>query len=509
METAVYEPSEWGKLFHNLPHDEALGAGSAGPGKSVVLFWEPLPQIVVEHERCANPKHPHHQPWGSSTAWVLHIRRTYDMLEETLERAHRWLPQLDPGVKWEAQHHWFRFPSGLIYQFGHCQHSQDWKRYYSKQYTMILYDELTQMEEEQYDQINTRLRSSDPVLSQMLKIRAMSNPVVQRQGENFSLKDPHWVRRRFVDPAPGGKVTFSQPLKLNSGETYNYTWIYLPAKLSDNPDPEFRRTYEINLRKKPPHIRKALLEGDWYITEGSFFGEEWDEDIHVVKPFRIPPDWPQFRCMDWGYKTHGCIYWVALDPDGNMIVHREYTFRLKHPDKVAEQVERIERELGLWDTKRKRSHITGPADTQIWEQKGERGRSKAEEFRSRGVPWVRANKTWNRKSESGSREMNAQRLAKRLADHDDRRTTPGIVFFDTCTMARRTIPGIQTDPDHPEEPLKGGEDHWWEAIAYGCSYADRGPSGIPDGRRNKHDPDDDEFERKRENRGRLGYGIDI
>lgn len=507
MELSVYDPSEWQQLFHSLPHDEALGAGSAGPGKSVALFWDPLPQIVNEFQRCKDPNHPHPLNWGHSTGWALHIRRTYDMLEETLERAHRWLPQLDPEVKWEAQHHWFRFPSGFIYQFGHCQHPKDWKRYYSKQYTHISYDELTQMEEEQYDQINTRLRSSDPMLKQMLRVRAMSNPVTIRQGENFALTDPHWVRKRFVEPAPEGKVTFTKPVKLSDGTRYDYTWIYLPAKLTDNPDPEFVRSYEIRLKTKPAHIRKALLDGDWFISEGSFFGEEWDSTLHVIEPFRIPQDWPQFRCMDWGYKTHGCVFWVALDPDGNMFVHREYTFKGKHPDQVAEQIKRIEIEHGLWDTRKNRSLITGPADTQIWEKKGERGLTKAEAFRKAGVPWVRANKTWNQKNQSGSREMNAQRVARRLSDHNDRQTTPGIVFFKSCRKAIQTIPAVQTDPNNPEEPLKGGEDHWWEAIAYGCSYADRGPSNIPDGRRKRVDDDDDDDEPKG-GRGKLGYGDD-
>ncbi len=44
-----YTPSAWGAAYHSLPYDQVLGAGSAGPGKTTVLIWEPLAQIITEH----------------------------------------------------------------------------------------------------------------------------------------------------------------------------------------------------------------------------------------------------------------------------------------------------------------------------------------------------------------------------------------------------------------------------------------------------------------------------
>ncbi len=52
----------------------------------------------------------------------------------------------------------------------------DWMKYYSFEFTEALFDELTTFTEEQFDQIDTRVRSTDPVLSQMLYVRAGSNP---------------------------------------------------------------------------------------------------------------------------------------------------------------------------------------------------------------------------------------------------------------------------------------------------------------------------------------------
>lgn len=129
----LYQPSEWGAAFHNLPHDEALGAGAAGVGKTVVLMWEPLAQIVMEHERTHDPKHPNAIPKGSSVGWALLLRRTFPMLEQLIGKAKIAFERLDPGVHYDQQKHIFTFTSGYRYQFGHCKDPNDWQMYYGSE----------------------------------------------------------------------------------------------------------------------------------------------------------------------------------------------------------------------------------------------------------------------------------------------------------------------------------------------------------------------------------------
>jgi hypothetical protein len=124
QETAIYQPSPWGQLYHSLKHDEALGAGAAGPGKTLVLLMEPLAQIVVEHERTTNPEHPHALAPGSSTGWALSLRRTMPMIEQTIVRSHRIFPRLDPGARYDAQKHTWVFSSGYRYPIRALQGSQ-------------------------------------------------------------------------------------------------------------------------------------------------------------------------------------------------------------------------------------------------------------------------------------------------------------------------------------------------------------------------------------------------
>lgn len=484
----IYRPSKWQSEFHALPHDEALGAGSAGPGKTEALLMEPLAQIVAEHKRCENPEHPHHMRWGDSTGHWLYLRRQAVDLDQTWSRLLRVLPRIDPNVKIRVSDRTFEFSSGFKYELGHCKDKDDWSQYYSKQFTGVSWDELVQFEQVQWTQINSRVRSYDPVLRPMMKIRAMSNPIGGVKVEN-----PFWVRDYFVEDAPEGRRTMKKKLVMPDGEIVWKTRIYLPARLSDNPNPEFVREYTKKLIDLPSHLRRALFDGDWYVVAGSFFADSWNPRLHVCRPFKIPDDWPRFRSMDWGFKAPGCIHWYALDPEGTLWVERELTFQNKTATEVAGFVKDVEKEMGLWS--KYRSGITGPADTQLWERRGETGMSKAQEFAKEGVLWQKADKR--------SRQRNAEHIVKRLRDHRNETQTPGLVIFDTCRKLISTLPSIQAEEGNPEIPADGGNDHWFDSLSYGCAYASRGHVGMTP---LMSDDEEDEYHGRDDNRGRYGYG---
>lgn len=507
----LYRPSPWQARFANLTVDEALGAGAAGPGKSMCLLMNPINKVRIEEARIrrdprsvvANEESELFQlilnnplRRGHSKGWCLHLRRTFKMLDQTLVRAHRIFPMIDEGVKWHSDNYTFVFSSGYRYQFGHCQHSEDWQNYQSSEYDEILFDELVQFEFEQFEQIGTRLRSSDPVLMRMLYVRSMSNPVLTRnQGENFTVTDPFWVRKRYVDDFPAGGVIMRQRITHSDGTADFKTRIYLPARLSDNPDANYVYQYERTLLPLKPSLRRALMDGDWYVSAYAFFADEWEAKLHVCRPFKIPDDWRQVRGMDWGYKTNGAIYWGALDHDGTLWIHKEYWFKGRNSTQVALDIKAIEQDLGLWNTHKDCSKITGPADTQLWEQRGERGKSKAEEMAACGVNWTKADKR--------SRQRNAERVAERLSDHDNGTKTPGLVIFQGCKMLIKTIPSLRSEDGHPNEPAKGGDDHGYDALSYLVGYCSRPGVG------RCADDDEDEFADEgveETDRGEHGYG---
>lgn len=164
-------------------------------------------------------------------------------------------------------------------------------------------------------------------------------------------------------------------------------------------------------------------------------------------------------------------------------------------------VQATEELLGFWDERGKCSRITGPADTQLWEQRGHSGKNMGETFAAKGVKWVPADKK--------SRQTNAQHLIKRLTDHEEETKTPGIVFFSSCKWIIRVLPAIQTNPDNTEEPADGGEDHPYDSCVYGCAYASKGKVAIPTMRPLKSEWDDEEVGPVQKRAGQLGYGQEL
>ncbi len=444
--TPVYTPSHKQMELHASPANETLVGGAAGMGKSLSITMHAIQTQLLgptgEHARWERHE------IEESRGWAIHFRKEFPRLEQTIARAQRLFHKLDPNVKWDANRHMFTFSCGYRYQFGHLAHEEDRFNYASNEYSSIAYDELWEIDYESYQFINTRLRSSDPVLQKKLSIVAGTNP------------SSNWVRDYFVEPCPEGGKLLARTIRLDSGELIQRTRLYIKATLADNPDPEFRRLYEMELQDKPAHIRRALLYADWYVVPGAFFAYEFTP-LHVVDPFPIPSGWVKFRAMDWGYKTKGVVLWFAVDTDDNLICYRELTFSKMDAGEVARRICDIEEAAGEWDPRRDCSRLTGPADTQIWEQRGTLGPTIFEVMSLEGVDWVQATK---------NRHASVAQFLKRLKDRTGENETPAIRFFNTCRHTVRTIPGIGTDKTDDELPADGGEDHWLDATLYACMF---------------------------------------
>jgi hypothetical protein len=464
--SSIYQPSKWQQEVHACRADYILGAGSAGVGKSRCLIGDVLPQVFSEHQRCMDKHHPHRMGWGKSSGWALYLRRELTELEQTMVHAQRVYEAIDPNGEWSSKTNTFLFSSGYRVQFGHCQHSDDHLKYLSREFSWVGLDEAVTFEKKQAQGIFSRVRSSDPVLRTMLRRMMMSNPGMSPGA------DPHWLRRMYVDPHPQGRRMLYRKLRMGDGEAREITRMYIPGRLSDNPDKQFAADYELSLRELPEAMRAAYLDGNWYHVAGAHYANEWDPHIHVVRGYKVPRDWPKFRSMDWGFKSPGCVLWWAIDEDENLVCFDEFNFKETVDVDVASRIRDIELRHGLWDEKAKRSRITGPADTQIWEERGNSAERIIDVFARNGILWEQADKS------PGSRRAHAERILKRLKSHFGRTQLPGIMFFESCTKCITTLPQIPSDEAKPDEPKKGGDDHAHDAIAYGVAYATRGAKGI-------------------------------
>lgn len=185
-----------------------LGGGAAGPGKSLTLLWDPIvTQAVIEHARAFGGALLNELPeWardlcrrfpirpGESEGHALHLRRSMPQLLENIDRSQRMFKKFDPDADYSKEHHCWTFSSGYKFTFGHCREKDSHENYLSKQYTHLGFDEAYQFEEYQYEELDGRVRSADPVLKLLMRTRAMSNPA------------PGWLKDRFVTPEPKGGV---------------------------------------------------------------------------------------------------------------------------------------------------------------------------------------------------------------------------------------------------------------------------------------------------------------
>jgi hypothetical protein len=309
----VWKPTLKQERFLALPWEikEGFYAGAAGAGKSDVLLLYPVVEGWVNH----------------SDFKGLFLRRTMEELKkEIIPRSHEYFDPL--GASYNQTDAVWKFPSGALLFFGHCEHEKDVHKYDTAEWNFVAFDELTSFTEWQYLYIaiqRTR-RSADQIGRLPAVVRSASNP------GNIGHA---WVKRRFVDPAPlGGKVIV--------GKGGNKR-IFIPATLADNShiDPEYAKS----LDALPEAERQAKKFGSWTAYEGQVFSEfreerllsEPDNALHVIRPYDIPDWWPRIIAIDWGYAAMTWVGYGVISPSKRLILYREQSFN--GPNNPKEHIE--------------------------------------------------------------------------------------------------------------------------------------------------------------------------
>lgn len=438
--------------FLRLRIREALFGGAAGGGKTAALIMSPLQLVAFEHNRWIKGE------ITRSTLWCIHFRRVMPRLLQTINKAHGLYRAVDPGVKYNDSNHAFTFTCGAKIQFGHMEKDVSYLDYLGQEYQSIVFDELTEFTEEQYTNLLTRLRSADPKLAERLEVRSASNPV----GKGLD-----WVRRRFIDQWPEGNRVIRERIPL-SGEVIYQDRIFIPSRLKDNP--WLDRAYEATLANQPAHVRRALLDGDWYVVPGAFFAEEWIKDVHVIKPFKIPSGWPRYRSCDYGYNAPASVSWWAIDQDDNAICYRNLYVKKHTAEMLANRIREIEEDAGEWDTQRGRSKIFGPIDPATKAITGHAGPSIMETMQMMGINWFAGDNA----RIPGWDQMRKRLVARRKSPILDKltgaknRDYPALMWFDTCVNPIRTLPSLPADEHNAEDVDTESDDHHADECRYFC-----------------------------------------
>jgi predicted phage terminase large subunit-like protein len=235
------EPSLTQKVFLRTNSLEGLFGGAAGGGKSSALLMSALQYVDVP----------------GYTAILF--RRTYADLSlpgAIMDRFQNWIAPHDE-IRWNANQYTAVFPSGARISFGYLNNTQDYLRYKGAEFQFIGMDEVTEIRENDYRYLFSRLRrpKTGPVSQVPLRMRAASNPA------------PNWVRQRFIV----------------EGKEKNR--IFVRSMLQDNPGID-ADSYRMALQALDPVERNRLEFGDWWSTSlGSLFDRE---SFILVDPLEIP-----------------------------------------------------------------------------------------------------------------------------------------------------------------------------------------------------------------------------
>jgi PBSX family phage terminase large subunit len=414
-----YQPQTRQKLFHTCPADEILYGGAAGGGKSEAMLMDAL-KNAMKHKDVR----------------IIMFRRTFADLERSLILRSKQVFPREVAEYNESKKRW-KFKNGSMIEFAHMKMESDVFNYQGAEYDFIYWDELTHFTYTQYTYMLSRLRGVNPEIRRQVK--SATNP----GGVGHA-----WVKERFIDL--GASETIHRPVP-SSEEPKPGTRCFIPAKIHDNRvllenDPSYLRRLE-NL---PEGIRKQLLDGNWDSFDGMAFSE-WDKEVHVIKPFKIPEHWKRFRSVDYGRSAPFCCLWFAIDGDYNIYIYKEaYQAGLN----AVDQADLINE---MTDFSEKIEYTVLDSACWIANQHGE---SIADTYSSRGVYCEQASK--NRLN--GKDRVHAW---LKVYETDEGKRLSKLKVFESCKHLVRTLPSLPIDMRNPEDVDTDAEDHAYDALRYG------------------------------------------
>ena len=411
-ESIVFKPNDGPQTdFLAAGEQDVLYGGAAGGGKSFAMLVDPLRFMNRSEHR------------------ALLLRRSMPELRELIDKSRELYTKAFPGAKFREVEKVWKFPSGATLEFGYLDRDADVYRYQGQSYSWIGIDELTQYPTEfplQY--LQSRLRTTDSEIKPYIRCTANPGGV-----------GGHWVRKRYLTPAPPNEA-FKGPDGL--------TRKFIPARLEDNPYLSKDGRYEQMLASLPPVQRKQLLEGNWDVAEGAAF-VEFNSEIHVIPPFKIPIHWAKYKGVDYGYAAESCCVWSTIDPDDDtLIIYRELYRKGLTGSALAEMITAYEKD----DHK----SIQGVLDTAAWNKTGVGGPTVGETL-------VRAGHKL--------RPADKNRIQGKIQIHEylkQNKTTgrPKLQMFSNCVNLIRELQSIPVDPNKPEDVDTKASDHAYDALRY-------------------------------------------
>jgi len=434
---------------------------------SPTIIWEPQPGPQTDLVKCPvfevfyGGARGGGKTDGSIGDWLNHagqygehaiglfIRRKLVALSEVIARTKVLFYKL--GAKWHEQKKEWLMPNGARLKFAYLDRDSDAEEYQGHNYTRVYIEEATNFPfPEPINKLKGTLRSAAGV------------PCGMRLTGNPGGPGHHWVKDRYIDPAPGGYKVLVEEEEIETEPGVfvlaKIDRVFIPAKLRDNQmmlkaDP----SYVLRLRQTGSEaLVKAWLEGDWNGVDGTFFSE-FDEKRHVITgKLHLPAHWTVFRALDWGSAAPFSVGWYAVSdgtlPEyarGALIKFQEWygwngkpNVGLKMPaSSVAQGI--VRRDVGY-------KLAYGVADPSIFSTNG--GPSIAEMMIIEKCAFIRGD---------NARQAGWEQMRKRFASQ-----APLLLFHESCDNTIRTLPYLQHAEKNPEDLDTDAEDHAVDETRY-------------------------------------------
>ena len=439
----IYTPQPRQQLLHNTLARQVLFGGAVGGGKSTAGRWD----LITIAIRCPG-------------AQCYIFRRTLVELEANHIRFIR--SDLPPELgQWNENRKSFEFINGSRIVCGYAESDRDVERYQGAEIHAMLIDEAGQFTAYQISFLRSRNRlgswapPKDSVFEKQLpRIIMTANP--GGVSHNFLLQN-------FIEPAPAEQIFYDASTRVpGDPESKGWPSIFIPAKMADNKYLE--KDYAGSLGGLPEELARALRDGDWNIVVGSYFGDVFRNELHVLKAFEIPKHWLRFRAYDHGSAAPFACYWLAhateehvLDsgkvvPEGALVVYREYYGGANNRG-LKMTAEAIAAEIRSREKGDPKINY-GVGDPSVWKIDG--GPSIGERMMKMGITWRKAD---------NSRIAGWDSLRRRLMGDDG---MPALFFFDNCVHMIRTLPLLTHDRHRIEDVDTTMEDHAADALRYAC-----------------------------------------
>lgn len=267
-ESRPYQPHGGALRLFYCKDDEVLLDGPAGTGKSRACL-EKVNLVASKYAGCR----------------VLLVRKTRaSMTESTLVTfEEKVLPAGSPIASGPQRRmrQAYCYPNGSEVVVGGMDNAL---KIMSTEYDLIYVAEATELAENDWESLTTRLRNKVVPYQQLI---ADCNPGAPT----------HWLNQRC----------------------HNGLTTRLLSRHEDNPTVD--AVYLDKLRRLTGARRKRLYEGVWAAQEGLVY--DVDAAVHFIDRFDIPAEWKRYRVIDFGFTNPFVCQWWAIDGDGRAYRYRE------------------------------------------------------------------------------------------------------------------------------------------------------------------------------------------